>query len=211
MIYSVVLYELLTNSLHTWILGRNVKEYCVLPCKYVRDSISIISHRAKSSPTCKMVWIFSNINFICLIVWSLKVEVSHWMSHKLWQSKVGATWLVESLHGSLNISLRKALSTPKYWETTYRQKRWRSMPLPVIASLYPCWCAFDALSSNLIFSDVWYWLESRQFLTNYFAFITNHYIFVVHGIDKFTRLPCARSNCFCPSLSKEAGHGSLIS
>lgn len=45
-------------------------------------------------------------------------------------------------------SLRKAESSPRYLDTTYIQKRWRSIPWPVIARRYKFWCLSAASLSN---------------------------------------------------------------
>lgn len=49
----------------------------------------------------------------------------------VWPSGV---WLVDSLHGSLSTSFKNGESISKYFDSTYKQNRCRSMPLPHIAS-----------------------------------------------------------------------------
>lgn len=41
---------------------------------------------------------------------------------------------VDRRHGSLRTSFKKGESTSRYFETTYKQKRWRSIPRPHMAS-----------------------------------------------------------------------------
>ena len=53
-------------------------------------------------------------------------------SYVLNNSKI-YTWLVESLHGSPRTSFKKGDSTSKCFESTYRQKIWRSIPFPHMA------------------------------------------------------------------------------
>uniref|UniRef100_A0A6B0UQ56 Secreted protein n=1 Tax=Ixodes ricinus TaxID=34613 RepID=A0A6B0UQ56_IXORI len=56
-------------------------------------------------------------------------------------------WLVDRRQGSLSTSRRKGESTSRYLDTTYRQNRCRSMPLPHMASWYPLWCRAQATAS----------------------------------------------------------------
>lgn len=53
--------------------------------------------------------------------------------------RVQLTWLVDSFQGSCKTCWRNGESVPRYFAKTYKQNRWRSMPLPLIASRYCCW------------------------------------------------------------------------
>ena len=116
-----------------------------------------------------------------VIAWNSRLHDCTWKGGR-------ETWLVERRHGSLRTSFRNGDSMPRYLLTTYKQKRWRSMPAPVMASRYIVWWNSAALLRRAILSFFYKQNTVKTYRLNKkltcFGFVKVRTVFVLSSIAR---------------------------
>lgn len=107
----------------------------------------------------------------CCGVWlvdSLHGSESTWRPTHWEQKDCFSKGLVKILKNENNSEilltfLRNNDSTPRYLDTMYRHRRWRSIPEPVMARRYMCWCLSAAFRNR---ASLWaFWPKTQTRVT----------------------------------------------